>query len=261
MSRNSDLVPEDLLAAYASGELDDDERQQVEQLLADNASARADLEDIQTLLDSVRAAKPTGSEEPAWDLMADDIRLHIDADNEGLIYAIRRLFRRPVVLGFAASACAALVVFFVLASERQHSADKPEIVGQIPSATTDAGVLEPALEAASDLRTANLDDLDDDEIDRLYESFAALADMASDEGDEELDDELDTIESDLYELLSEDWEETALIADSGRFDPFDANTDVDDEGLFDEESLFWLDDLDDSELDAIDAYLTEVEAG
>ncbi len=64
----------ELVAAYAAGGLDPAEAAKVEELLARDDDARAELIEIRKALAAVKAARPLPASEPDWDAMAREIR-------------------------------------------------------------------------------------------------------------------------------------------------------------------------------------------
>jgi hypothetical protein len=111
--------PEDLLAAYASGDVTDDERAAVEAYVAAHPEARAELAAVHALLDETRAARPEPAAEPAWDDMRRAIRQAAAEPAPGpAARAWQWLLARPLATGALAVAAGAALALVVLRLDR-----------------------------------------------------------------------------------------------------------------------------------------------
>lgn len=119
MKRAKIAPPEELLAAYADGGVDDEERAIVEQYLAENPAAREELEAIRELVARTRNAVPRPVEEPEWSKMARRIiaMCELEQDEPRSVWQragdwLARAFRpRPALL--LGAAATAIVLFAV----------------------------------------------------------------------------------------------------------------------------------------------------
>jgi len=67
------IDPKELLAAYAMGDVTDDERRAVDAYLLESSAARAELEEIRATVAAVTDAEPTPAREPNWERLTADI--------------------------------------------------------------------------------------------------------------------------------------------------------------------------------------------
>ena len=174
-------TPEQLLAAYASGDVTDEQRQQVEQYLRDNPTAQAELTQLRNLVSQLHD-NAAQQREPNWNHMRQGIADAIaDRASQSEIPWWKRWWPSVAV----ATAVAAAVVVFGL----WPPSDPPQV---ITTTTTDA---QPSSVAVTN------DSTDPNELIAVL-TEAALEDQ-TETGDELLedDDELLDAESDHEEYF------------------------------------------------------------
>lgn len=168
----SDRLPSDeLLAAYADGALHGEEAKQVEDYLASNRDAAAELDELHRVLANVRAAEPRPTQEPNWAAMQRNIRLACDESaTPSWPGRLRQLLRPRFVVGFAAVAAVGALAFLVVRGDSTPNPSEPSVA----AASTDAGAtkIERVVDARpTDWRAAELADLSSAELDRVLEGL------------------------------------------------------------------------------------------
>ena len=177
MNQNrNDPAPRELLAAYAAGGLDGPEADGVEDLLEREPGARQELESLRETIAHVRAAQPT-PEEPDWHAMTQDILAECSASSSRsrpplqdlcrshLGGLVQRLLRPPSVLAGATVAITVLLAIW------WWPADRPPPTRPVGSVAIAPEHDEPAI----DLRAAELDDLDESELEVLLDELTPKA--------------------------------------------------------------------------------------
>ncbi|HTM20467.1 MAG TPA: hypothetical protein VL172_08170 [Kofleriaceae bacterium] len=172
---------QELLAAYASGALRGAEAAAVEELLARDPAARAELEALRSTLAAVRAVEPVAAAEPDWDQMARDIRAACVPARPGLWARLRAALRpQHALLGAAVAGVAALLIVMLL---RRHPAGEDAVVPEAPIAS--APVTPPS---PRDTGFTELDGMDEEQLAALEAALGAPA-VGPDDGTAADDDE------------------------------------------------------------------------
>jgi hypothetical protein len=238
--------PEELLAAYAAGALEGEEAAAVEELMAADPSARAEMEALREVVLAARQAQPRPEREPAWDEMAREIAAECDrqparARREGLLQVLLRPLRRPRYIGAAACAVAAAAALLLVlrgGSPADDPAMQPDPARTAAAeATIDAG-------ANGALRATELEELDATELEELLTELALL-------------EEIDSADALLPQEVVAEWVGLEIAEDrENGLGP------APEPELFAEPNYEnWLENLAEAEIDALAAYLDEIQAG
>lgn len=186
--RDDDRRPtaEELLAAYASGGLRGAEAAEVEELVARDPAARAELDAMRTTLAAVRAAEPVPAEEPDWEQMASDIRAACVQPPPGLWQRLRGVFaplrgrRGQVALGLAVTAAAALVIVLLVGRGREQASEPVQVATTTPADAGAGDPVQPLRAPGEEVRVAEIEELDEPELEAL-EVAAAQAELTAEE--------------------------------------------------------------------------------
>jgi hypothetical protein len=245
MTRNDDIAVEELLAAYADGALDGDDRARVEAYLADHPEAADEVEALRAVINDTRATQPRPSHEPDWAAMRQAIADEVGGYGSAPAPSWWRRLLRPRYGLTAALAAAAVVVLIVsTGGERLTPAPTATSTGD-GGAETRAETGEP-LEIADqplELRAARVADLDESELDDLLAELEPGA-LAPD--------------ADAPDADGEPVDDPVLTADEMAIWTADADADpLLEIGLFGDPELDdLLDDLSEEELSELDAFLS-----
>lgn len=147
------MTIDEMLAAYADGALDPEERAQVERYLAAEPTADDEVEALQRVLGQVRAAEPRPAHEPDWAAMSRAIGAGIDAP----VVPLHRRIVRPRYLAPLVAVAAAVVLFVTWP---RATTTGTSATGTAPGADPIAAA-EPATEP---VRAPELLDLEADEL-------------------------------------------------------------------------------------------------
>lgn len=286
--------PEELLSAYAAGDVTDAERQAVEDYLRENPAAAAEMDGIRSMLARVRDNPPEPASEPDWARMSVAINEEVDQSlgqsvgqslGQSLGQSVRHsetpvglaararawlasLWQPRYVIGaLAVGAAAALIV--ALAGGWPGSDSRPG-----PGVATDD------IRAPGELPGDELDERQLDEFERELDQALQEA-LAEFDGDGQSDD--DELVDALFEAIDPDAVaaeadvELAAIADGDAFpddlvaellgagdgaNDMDGDLDPGDyEGVNPDSHDGWLDELSDQELERLDVMLGEMMAG
>ena len=211
------------LASHADGGLDDDEELVVEDYLAGNPDARAELDELRQVIARVRGSEPRPDHEPDWDALAAAIDAACVAP-PGWLTRLRAGFewRHAALVGVGVAAIAVLVMW--------PDSAPPELVSD-----PDPGIHIDDFELDED-ELPTIDDLEPAQLDELLSSLTT--DLAEDD----------------Y-LLSADiaieWSDAEIGYATGFGLDLYAEPDY----------ARWLEDLDEAEIDALDELLDEAQAG
>jgi len=110
------IDPRELLAAYATGDVSEDERRAVDAYLEQSAEARAELEEVRATVARIAAAEPRPSREPDWERLTADIMTPLAAG------PVKRPFWRPNAVRMAAAAALAAAVIALVWLRREAPA-------------------------------------------------------------------------------------------------------------------------------------------
>ena len=254
-----DINPEELLSAYADGDLTVDEQRAVEAYLSRDPAARDELERFRDTLREVKSLSPSVRDEPSWDDIAAAISREVDAvEAERANTWPRRLWswvKRPrVVAGFgmAAVAAAAIAVFVLRSGSGDTQSTQSPPPDQIAAIELDPDFAKSLIPADGNRpeQVAELDDLDEAELDAL------LVGLSLDGDDESQDDVLGDLLGADDDILSPQARDEWTGGDSEI--EYATGLGVD---MFEEVNYDWLDDLDEDALDALDRYLSSIQAG
>jgi len=242
-------TPEELLAAYAAGELDGDEAAAVEERLAADPTARAEMESAREAITATRRAQPRPEIEPAWDEMAREIaaecdRAQAERARPGLLETLLDRIRAPRYA--AAAVCVATAALLVVLALRDREAATPhpdrapvDVAKKTP--TTDQRPL-------PDLRASEIEELDESELEAL------LADLTG-----QAVEEIEPAERLLPAELVAEW--AGVAADDPDQGELGYATGFGLDVFAEPNYETWLEDLAEAEIDALAEYLDEVQAG
>lgn len=197
-----------LLALYAAGGLEPVEAEEVEALLAGDASATAELESIRGLLDDVREVAPKPDGEPDWQAISASIREACDAPGFGT--RIRRRVSAKFALPGLVAAAAAVAIVIGVTRSGDPAARTARIDGGPPAPElAESPPIEIDIDIDVDLadgRPAELEELSDDELAALDESLGDIEPMlATDDSDSEpaQDDSLEVFDEPEYDWVDD----------------------------------------------------------
>ena len=248
--RDEAPTPEELLAAYAAGALEGDEAASVEEHMASQPEARAEMESLRDAIVELRRAQPAPAREPDWQAMRQSILAECDsperntAGRSRLGAAARALLspRAAIASAVAVAAAAALVLATRAPS---HTGSTPELAPDRLAAKAESSPTEaPRIE----LRADDLDDLDEPELETLL-------------GELNLDTlrEIGPEDSLLPDDMAAEW---AGLPTATRDDDEDLYAAAFEPGVFAEPDYEdWLDGLAEADIEALIDFLDESKAG
>jgi len=224
----SDSRPTDdeLLAAYADGGLDPRDTARLDARTDGDGDAAAEVDALRQTINAVRATQPRPAAEPAWDEMARAIRAACDPlpAPRPRVSWLARLLRPRVAAPILAVAAAATIALIWTRRQSATPQSQPLIAASNPPA---GDTVAPAPDVLPEEQPAIADEL------------PAVAGL----DDSQLDAVLAALDADAPDL-------------SGDTSSDDTGSDDTAVGLFgDDAYASWVDDLDESQIDAASAYL------